>query len=349
MDKYMTRMGDGYRVELTAEEIREDIIAGMEDAVSRGNIPPLTKEEQERLFEIITMPGTVVGVEFGKEVVMTSDSGAGKVGHLAGIQIDRIIGAQIHERVCANDSVDLGHIDYTYKAVKSVMHDEAADLQHCLDSTVMPILYGAMTNLGSYTYPDGPCDNWAELLPQGKIKEALAAQEEAVEHAVKDIVYIGDGMYEVGADGMNFDTCGASGDADFLAALKAVEILRKKHPDMGIEMGMAGEFVLGMHGGLTYDGKRLAGMYPHEQVKVCESAGATIFGAVVNTNTNESLPWNLARVCTFLKACTDVATIPVHANVGMGVCAIPMTDFPALDAVSRIDKALVEVAKVDGF
>ncbi len=170
-----------------------------------------------------------------------------------------------------------------------------------------------------------------------------------MEHAVKDITYIADGMYAAGADGMNFDTCGASGDADFLAALRATESIRKKHPDMGVEMGMAGEFVLGMHGGLTFDGKRLAGMYPHEQVKICEAAGATIFGAVVNTNTNESLPWNLARVCTFMKACTDAATIPVHANVGMGVCAVPMTDYPALDAISRIDKALVEIANVDGF
>ncbi|MGN0963036.1 MAG: hypothetical protein ACI4PP_05605, partial [Clostridia bacterium] len=34
----MTRMGDGYRVEMTGDEIREDIIAGMEDAMDRGNI-----------------------------------------------------------------------------------------------------------------------------------------------------------------------------------------------------------------------------------------------------------------------------------------------------------------------
>ena len=38
MKKYMTRMGDGYRVELSEEEIWEDIKAGMEDAVSRGGV-----------------------------------------------------------------------------------------------------------------------------------------------------------------------------------------------------------------------------------------------------------------------------------------------------------------------
>jgi dimethylamine--corrinoid protein Co-methyltransferase len=31
---------------------------------------------------------------------------------------------------------------------------------------------------------------------------------------------------------------------------------------------MTGKFVLGMHGEITYGGRRLAGMYPHEQVKV---------------------------------------------------------------------------------
>lgn len=349
MKKYVTRMGDGFRITLTEEEIRKDIQDGMNDAADKGNIPPLTHDDIDKLFRIITMPDVLVGIEFGREIVTTSDSGACKISHEAGIPIDRTISAQIHERGFGNDSVDIGHIDYTYKAVKTIMHDEAADVQQCLNQTVIPILYGGMVNLGAYTKPNGPVGNWAELLPLGKTDEAFAAQEEAVELAVSDVVYIGSGMYDVGADGLNLDTSGASGDADFLAALKATEILRQKHPDFGIQIGMAGEFVLGMHGRLTYDGKRLAGMYPHEQVKVCEVAGATIFGAVVNTNTSKSLPWNLARTCTFLKACTEVATIPVHANVGMGVCAVPMSNNPTLDAISRIDKALVEIANLDGL
>lgn len=349
MDKFITRMGDGYRIEMTAEEIRQDIADGAADAADRGNIPALNTEDQERLFEIITMPGNMVGVELGQEIVTTSDSGSTKLNYNASIAMDRITAVQVHERGFGNDSVDIGMIDYCYKAAKAVMHDEASQMQLCLTQSVMPVFFGAMTNLGIYTKPDGPVGNWAELLPQGKIKEAWEAQEEAIEHAVKDIVYVAEGMYAVGADALNFDTSGASGDADFLAALKAVEIIKEKCPNLGIEIGMAGEFVLGMHGKLEYKGTRLAGLYPHQQVKVCQQAGASIFGAVVNTNTNFSLAWNLARVCTFLQACTEAADIPVHANVGMGVCAMPMSDNPALDAVSRIDKALVEIAKVDGF
>jgi dimethylamine--corrinoid protein Co-methyltransferase len=134
-----------------------------------------------------------------------------------------------------------------------------------------------------------------------------------------------------------------------LAALKAIEIIKQKYPDLGIEMGMAGEFIIGMHGQLEYDGVRLAGLYPHMQVKLAEKAGANIFGAVINTNSNMSFPWNLARTVTFIKACTEAASIPVHVNVGMGVGAIPMNEVPPVDAVTRADKALVEIGKADGL
>ena len=226
---------------------------------------------------------------------------------------------------------------------------QKAAMEQAQQITLIPLLYGAMPNLGLYTKPDGPVDNWSELLPLAKISEAKAAQEEAVEHAVKDMVFVASGMYESGADGINFDTCGASGDADVLAAFKAAEILKKKFPDFPINIGMAGEFVLGMHGELRYDETRLAGLYPHEQVKLAEKAGASVFGCVINTNSSKSFPWNIARVCTFVKACTEVATIPVHVNAGMGVGAVPLNLIAPTDAVSRADKAIIEIGKADGL
>lgn len=349
MDTYFTRMGDGAGIEMTGEEIRNAILEGTNDAAKRGKIPPLTGTEMDHLFDICTMPGNITGVDRGSEVVTTSDSGAFKVSLNCNITMDRTTAIQVHERVLGADSVDFGHIDYCYKAVKSVMHDEAAQLELALLNSIIPVMYGGMPNLGSYTKPDGPVESWSELLPAGKIAEARQAQEEAVEYAVKDMAYVAIGMHEAGADGMNLDTCGAAGDADFLAALMATEKIRNECPDFGVQIGMAGEFVLGMHGRLEYKGQRLAGLYPHKQVKLAEQAGATIFGAVVNTNTSRSFPWNISRVCTFMKACTEVATIPVHANVGMGVGGIPMTEMPPIDAVARSDKALVEIGKIDGL
>jgi len=350
MEKYYTRMGDGYGVEMTAEEIREDILAGVADAAKRGKIPPLTDEEMEHLFDIITMDGVIVGVAQGEQVVSSSDQGCDTIGAECGVPVDRTLQAQIFERAYGIDSADFGYTDYNFKAVKPIAPYEASYLERTMESTIMPILYGAMPNLGFYTKPDGPVENWAELLPNGKIEEAMKAQEEAVGYAVHDMVYTAGAMYEAGADGINLDTCGAAGDADFLASLQACEKIREKYPDMGVEIGMAGEFVLGMHGKLEYDGVRLAGLYPHKQVGLAEKAGATIFGAVVNTNTSRSFPWNIARVCTYMKETVKVAgKIAVHTNVGMGVGGIPMCEVIPGDVVSRADKALIEICKIDGL
>ena len=77
-----------------------------------------------------------------------------------------------------------------------------------------------------------------------------------VELAVKDMVYVASALYESGADGINFDTTGAAGDPDFLATLRATKILKEKYPDLCIELGMAGEFILGMHGVMQFEGVR---------------------------------------------------------------------------------------------
>jgi dimethylamine--corrinoid protein Co-methyltransferase len=226
---------------------------------------------------------------------------------------------------------------------------EKVELEQTLLLTTIPLLYGAMPNLGAYTQPDGPFPNPVDLLPKGKIAEARDALEGMVEAAIPDIVSVASAMYQAGADGINIDTTGAVGDADFLASLRATEIIKKKYPKMGIEIGMAGEFVLGMHGGLAYDGIRLAGLYPHQQIELAMKAGATIFGPAINTNTKRSCAWNVARATTFVKACVQKAVIPVHANIGMGVGGIPCLDQPPLDAVSRASKAMVEITKLDGL
>jgi dimethylamine--corrinoid protein Co-methyltransferase len=216
-------------------------------------------------------------------------------------------------------------------------------------SLTIPVIYGTQPNLGLYYQPDGPFPNAAELIPQGKIEEARKSQEEAAEALTEDLVFIATELNEVGCDGFNFDTAGSAGDADLYASLKAIEKIKVLAPDMGIEIGMASEFVLGMHGQIEYNGKRLAGMYPHEQVKVAEEAGADIFGCAVNVNASESTPWNLARAVTFVKATTAVAKIPVHPNVGMGVCGVPMVEMPPIDSVTRVSKSLVEIGKADGL
>ncbi len=349
MSEILTRYGDNFVAEMTEAEIRADIEAGTQDAAERAQIPAMTQDEMDYLYEIIASPQKIVSVEPGKEIVLSYDAGTLKLSIRNGIPMDRLQAIITQERALASDSFELCHVDYSYKPLKAIAAEERQAMEQAQLLTTLPLLYGAMPNMGLYTKPDGPCDNWAELLPAGKITEAREAQEEAIEHAISDIVYVASGMIESGADGINFDTVGASGDADVKASLEAVRILREKYPTTGFEVGMAGEFNIGMHGELKFDDEIIAGLYPHQQVKMAERAGVSIFGMAVNTNSSKSLAWNLARVVTFAKETVKVAKIPVHANVGMGVGAIPLSLIPSADAVSRVDKALVEIAGVDGL
>jgi len=348
VQKIYTRMGDGSVTELSESELRRDLEEGSRHAAERAKIPPLSEDDLRRLLELYKCPDKSVGVERGKEVILSYDSGTTKFNRV-NVSVSKLQSLQIYERMLGADTMEMGHMDYSYKPAKNIMWIEQPVFEQALLVTIPPLFYGAMPNLGLYTQPDGPCSNPMELLPQGKIAEARAAQEEMVEYAVKDMVYVGSLMYESGADGINFDTTAAAGDADFLATLRAVEILKKKYPQMCIEMGMSGEFILGMHGELTYDGVNLAGLYSHKQVELAEKAGVTIFGPAINTNTGKSCPWNVARAATFTKACVENAHIPIHANVGMGVGGIPVTETPPVDSVSRASKAMVEIGRLDGL
>lgn len=348
MAKIFSRLGDGSPIELTESELMQHLEKGTADAADRGKIPPLSQKELKYLFDIFSAPFRFVSVERGNEVVLSYDAGTLKIRRV-GVDVNRIQALQIYEKLLGADTMELAHVDYSFKPIKPIVANEQPVLEQALLVTHVPLFYGAMPNLGLYSQPDGPFPNPSELLPQGKIEEARSSYEEALEAAVNDMVFASSAMYESGADGINFDTTGAAGDADFLAALRATEILKKRYPDICIELGMAGEFVLGMHAGLTYDGVRLAGLYPHQQVKLAEKAGVTIFGPVANTNASRSCPWNLARAVTFMKACCDVANIPIHVNMGMGVGAVTVTDHPPVDIVSRASKAMVEICRLDGL
>ncbi len=265
------------------------------------------------------------------------------------VTADRLKTLQIYETLMGADTLEMGHIDYSFKPVKPIVSYEEPLMEQALIVTTAPIFYGAMPNLGLYTQPDGPFPNPIELMPTGKIAESRESYEMAVEESVKDIVFVASHLYESGADAIMLDTVGAAGDPDVLAGLQATEILKEKYPDICIEMGMAGEFVLGMHGDLEYKGVRLAGLYNHEMIKLAQKAGVTIFGPVVNTKPSQSVPWNAARSVTFTKACSDIAEIPVHANMGMGVGAVTMHDHPPIDVTSRASKAMVEICRLDGL
>ncbi len=338
-----TRMGDGTIARLTRGELQADIEAGVEAAAARAKVPPLDADEMEHVLDIYASPARFTSVDLGDEVVLSCD-GTGMKTHATRQQ-----DMQSFEQWMGADLVELCVGDYSLKVVRTILPYEAQCLHDAQLQMVVPMQYGVMVNLGLYSKPDGPFPNWNELLPAGQIPEAREAEEEAVDMAVDDMVKLADAMWEAGADGLDWDTTGASGDPEFLAALRATEIVRKKYPTMGVELGMAGEFVLGMHGRLEYDGVRLAGQWPHQQMLLAQKAGATMFGPVVNINTGKSCAWNMARALTLIKPCMADATIPIHPNVGMGVGGVPMFVHPVVDAACRAAKAFVDILKIDGL
>jgi len=338
-----TRLADGSPVRMTPSELRADLEEGAAAGAKRAKVPPLEPDELERLLEIFASNAHFTAVDIGDELVLSCD-GSGNAD--TGTRLDELYSYQSHRGA---DIIELWHIDYSYKAVKTVMSFEQQVMKNAQLNLVAPLQYGAMPDLGRYSQPDGPIPNWSQLLPLGRIDEARAAQEEAVEHAVHDMVFVAEGMIEAGADGMDFDTSGAAGDADFLATLLAIEEIKRRHPDVGIEIGMASEFVLGMHGELEFHGRRLAGLWPRDQVAVAAEAGATVFGPAVNVNTTRSVAWNVARALAIVKPCVAESPIPVHMNAGMGVGGVPMTAYPPADATSRVARAMREVGRMDGL
>ncbi len=348
MAKIKTRYGDGWFVELSESELKQDMEDGTREAAEKGRIAPLTQDELAHLYDIFSSPHGFLGVEPGKEVILSYDGVPVKLRRVQ-VNVDRVQVLQIYEKLLGADTLEMGPIDYSFKPTKPNIPFEQPLLRQALSVTTAPIYYGAMPNLPLYTQPDGPFPNPMELLPAGKISEARESYEGAIEHAVKDMVYVCSAMHECGADAIILDTVGAAGDPDFLAALMATEQLKKKYPEISVELAMAGEFVLGMHGELTYDGERLAGMYAQDQVRMAQKAGATIFGPVCNTRTGKTAPWNTAYAITHTKACCEVSDIPVHVNMGMGVGAMTMHEHVPLDVSSRQSKAMVEICRLDGL
>ena len=353
MTDFLTRMGDGKPIRMTAAQIKDDLQAGTKNMAEKAKVPELTSNDLEFLFEIVTNPNRIVSVKPGSEVVMTHDVGPLKImadQSNSGVSVpcSREQAMCIYERVISSDTAELGHIDYSFKPVKPIISQEQSVLQNVMAMTTLPIFYGAMPNLGLYYAPDGPFPEPIALIRGRKMDEAKQAMTSAGERFIEDLLYITTRLYAVGLDALNIDTTAAAGDADFWATLHGTERIKKECPELCVEMGMSGEFILGFHGELKYDNVRLAGLWPHQQVKLAEKAGADIFGPVVNTKPSQSFAYNVARATTAVKECVKVSKIPVHVNMGMGVGGIPMFETPPIDAVTRANKSMIEIAGVDG-
>ncbi len=110
---------------MPADEVKEELLLGTQDAAQNGEIPELTAEDLEQLLDILAEPGSVVSVPHGDEVVVTDDGCAkllcsGPADGGAGLPVSRQTSILAYERGFAADTVSLGHEDYSFKPVKSI-------------------------------------------------------------------------------------------------------------------------------------------------------------------------------------------------------------------------------------
>ena len=202
-DKIKTRMGDGELVSMAAGEIKDDILAATHEAAQCAEIPELSPDEMDQLFEILAEPSRAVSVRPGQEVIVTDDgcsmsfySGQDSGG--VGVSLSRMQAILTYERACAADTTSMGHSDYSFKPVKPIINSEMSEYYTTSMMTTAPFLYGAQPNMGLYFQPDGPHQNPADLLPQGKIKEAQEVQEAAAEQLREDLVFVGKKLNDIG-------------------------------------------------------------------------------------------------------------------------------------------------------
>ena len=179
-----TRMGDGSLVEMTRSEIRADVEAASETAARRAKVDPLGPEEVDHLVDIFASEARFTGVDIGHEVVLSFDgSGNEDVGSM----VDQILVYQNHHGA---DALEVGWIDYSFRAAKTILEFQAQQMREVQQRCVAPCFYGSMPDLGRYSKPDGPVPNWSELMPLARIDEARAAQEEAIELLVSDVLFV---------------------------------------------------------------------------------------------------------------------------------------------------------------
>ena len=154
------------------------------------------------------------------------------------------------EQRLGQDILELWHIEYSYKAIKTILPFQKQVMQNCQLMMTAPVQYGAPPDLAFYRKPDGPAENWFELLPRGDIAGARAAIDEAMEHADQGLHLRGRGHAGRRRRRHGLRHHRRRRRRRLLQHAARRQHLREKYPDVGIEVGMAGEFVIGVHGEL---------------------------------------------------------------------------------------------------
>ena len=186
MSTILTRMGDGYSVEMTPEELRADLVAGSEDAAAkRGKIPTLEGDDYDYLHEMFASPTRIWGVERGHEAILTKDGStnslySAQLSSGVGLPLSREQAFRTFERAFGFDTMEVGHFDYSVKPAKPIVVLEQTTWRGSCTTASSRSTTASCRTSACTTGPDGPFPNPSDLLPQRRDPGGTEATEEAL-------------------------------------------------------------------------------------------------------------------------------------------------------------------------
>ena len=209
-----TRMGDGSMTCMTRSELRADIEEATALAARKAKVEPLAADEIDHVLDIYASAASFTAVDIGDQVVLELrrrrlQDDRHRHPRPAG---ERAAPRAGHPRALAHRVLLQG--DQDDPAVPAAGDAERAADAHGADPvrrSAQPRLLLAAGRAGG---------ELVRAAAAGQDRRRPAAIEEAMDYATKDFIYVGEGMLDAGADGMDFDTTGGAGDADFRSTLR---------------------------------------------------------------------------------------------------------------------------------
>ena len=225
--KIMTRMGDSSNVELTKDELRTEFITGSEDAAKKAKVPSSPRTRSTTWSTCSRRRRASGACQRGNEVVMTKDGcvnalNSSRMSSGVVAPVNREVGVRLFESMLGFDSMEISHNDYSVKPQRFLKALEMLHVELLMETTIFPLLYGFMPNLGLYYRPTArsrtpatSCRSARSTRPAG---DAGGGRRKA---CLEDCIEMSDCMVEMGADGIDFDTVASTGDAEFYCGAPA--------------------------------------------------------------------------------------------------------------------------------
>ncbi|MBE6524397.1 MAG: hypothetical protein E7Z65_05970 [Thermoplasmata archaeon] len=104
----------------------------------------------------------------------------------------------------------------------------------------------------------------------------------------------------------------------YLTRENGVKLLREQCPEAYIQVGFAGESIMGIHGSIEFDGQVVAGVYPHQYVHLAEKAGANVCSPPRTTSllcTTKVRPYRARHGSHYQMISPSTSTIPRHSAI----------------------------------